>query len=160
MYQHKYFNPRLHETNELENILQTNIIERKTLHEWPLSCVEQLTTGEGKKWIYKSQFGPTVESAFYANARSRLIISGKTLFASEVGYTIMLFEFIEGQRIDELKLSDHKVVTIGRRLIDDIAQIEGNLPPYLDISTEARWQALMEKMLNMLRELVSQGIFK
>lgn len=160
MHQHKYFNLRLHETNELEQILHTKIIRRKILHEWPLSCVEQLTTGAGKKWIYKSQFGPTVESEFYAHAQSRLLISAKTLFTSEIGYTMMLFDFIEGQRIDELELSDHEVFILGQHLIENIAQIEGNLPHYLDISTEARWEALMEKMLNTLGEFVSQGIFK
>jgi hypothetical protein len=33
MHQHPYFDLRLHETDELENILHTDIIERKTLHE-------------------------------------------------------------------------------------------------------------------------------
>lgn len=57
MHQHKYFNLRLHENVELEEILRTKIVERKTLHEWPLSCVEQIITNEGRKWVYKSHLG-------------------------------------------------------------------------------------------------------
>jgi hypothetical protein len=154
MYQHKYFNLYLHHTDEIEKILQTKIIDRKTLHEWPLSCVEQLTTLEGEKWVYKSQFGPTVESEFYANAQSSLLVMGKTLLKSEIGHTIMLIEFIEAQRVDELKLSDDEVVTIGQRLIEKIAQISGNLPHYLNISTEIRWEALMKKMVDTLGRLL------
>ena len=99
MYQHKYFNLRLHDNVELEEILRAKIVERRILHEWPLSCVEQVVTEDGRKWVYKSQFGPTVESQFYANATSKLLVAGKTLYKSESGFVKMLFEFIEAPRI-------------------------------------------------------------
>jgi hypothetical protein len=160
MYQHKYFDLCLHDNNELEEVLQAEIVARKTLHEWPLSCVEQLITSQGDEWIYKSQFGPTVESQFYARARSRLLVAGKTLFSSETGHTNMLFEFIKDPLIKDLNLSDDAVVTAGHSIIENIALVEGELPYYLDISTKIRWEALMENMLDNLRRLVSQGTFK
>ena len=40
---HPYFDLRLHDDQELESHLSTKIVERITLHEWPLSCVQRLT---------------------------------------------------------------------------------------------------------------------
>jgi len=160
MYQHKYFNLCLHNNDELEDFLQTKIIERKTLHEWPLSCVEQLITREGKKWIYKSQYGPTVESEFYGNARSRLLVTGKTINRSEAGYVNMLLEFIEDPLFEDLNPSDETIVAAGHHIIENIAMIEGKLPHYLDISERSLWEALMEKMLENLEKLVSQEAFQ
>jgi thiamine kinase-like enzyme len=159
MYRHKYFNLYLHDNDELEQILQAEIVKRGVLHEWPLSCVELVITNEGSKWVYKSQFGPTVESKFYANARSRLLVSGKTVYTSEAGYVNMLTEFIESPRIEDLNLSDEAIIRAGNDIIKSIAEIEGQLPYYLDISENRLWQALMETMLEKLERLVSQGIF-
>ena len=143
MYRHPYFNLYLHDRDELEKILQAEIVERRTLHEWPLSCVEQLTTNHGDKWIYKSQFGPTVESAFYRNARSSLLATAKTLHTSEAGYVNMLFEFIEAPRFDDLKLSDEAILAAGNDIIENIAKIEGELPHHHDISERKLWQNVL-----------------
>ena len=160
MYQHKYFNLRLHDNVELEEMLQERIVERRTLHEWPLSCVEQINTNEGRKWIYKSQFGPTVEPQFYANAKSKLLVAGKTLYKSESGYVNMLFEFIEAPRLEDLNFSDEAIVAAWNNLSQSIAKIEGNLPFYHDISEKKLWKELMEMMLENLEKLVFQGSFQ
>jgi len=160
MYQHKYFNLRLHDNVELEEILRAKIVERRTLHEWPLSCVEQIITEEGRKWVYKSQFGPTVEPQFYASAKSRLLVAGKTLYRSESGFVNMLFEFIEAPRIRDLDLSDHVIVAVWNNLSQSIAKIEGKLPYYHDISGKQLWKELMEMMLENLETLVSEGSFR
>ena len=160
MYQHKYFNLRLHDNVELEEILRAKIVERRTLHEWPLSCVEQVITNEGSKWVYKSQFGPTVEPQFYANAKSNLLVAGKTLYQSESGFVNMLFEFIEAPRIEDLNLSDHAIVAAWNNVSESIAKIEGKLPYYHDISEKKLWKELMETMLENLEKLVFQGSFQ
>src|SRR5215216_823953 len=160
MYQHKYFNLQLHDNVELEEILRVKIIQRRTLHEWPLSCVEQVITNEGRKWIYKSQFGPTVEPQFYANAKSKLLVAGKTLYQSESGFVNMLFEFIEAPHIAELNLSDHAMIATWNNLSQGIAKIEGKLPYYHDISEKKLWKELMETMLDNLEKLVFQGSFQ
>jgi len=160
MYQHKYFNLRLHDNVELEEILREKIVDRRTLHEWPLSCVEQVITNEGRKWVYKSQFGPTVEPQFYANAKSKLLAAGKTVYKSDSGFVNMLFEFIEAPRIVDLNLSDHAVVAAWNNISQGIATIEGNLPYYHDISEQKLWKELMETMLENLEKLVLQGSFQ
>ena len=160
MYQHKYFNLRLHDNVELEEILRAKIVERRTLHEWPLSCVEQIITNEGRKWVYKSQFGPTVEPQFYANAKSSLLVSAKTLYQSDSGFVNMLFEFMEAPRIEDLNLSDRAIIAAWNNLSQSIAKIEGKLPCYQDLSEKNRWKELMEAMLENLEKLVSQGSFQ
>jgi thiamine kinase-like enzyme len=160
MYQHKYFNLRLHDNVELEEILQVKIVERRTLHEWPLSCVEQVITKAGKKWVYKSQFGPTVEPQFYANAKSKLLVDGKTLYQSESGFVNMLFEFIEAPRIADLNLPDDAIIASWNNLSQSITKIEGKLPHYHDISEKKLWEALMETMLENLEKLIFQGSFQ
>lgn len=55
MHRHRHFDLWLHDDEELVPLLQGQIAERVTLHEWPLSCVQRLTTAQGKKVIYKSQ---------------------------------------------------------------------------------------------------------
>ena len=160
MHQHNYFNLRLHDNVELEELLRAKIVEWRTLHEWPLSCVELVITDEGRKWVYKSQFGPTVESQFYANAKSELLIAGKTLYQSESGFVNMLFEFIEAPRIGDLILSDHAIMAAWNDLSQPIAKIEGKLLYYHDISEKQLWNELMETMVENLEKLVSQGSFQ
>jgi hypothetical protein len=160
MYQHKYFNLLLHDNLELEEVLQANIVERRILHEWPLSCVEQITTHEGRKWVYKSQFGPTVEPQFYANAKSSLLVAGETVYKSESGFVNMLFEFVEAPRMRDLNWSDHAIVAAWNDLGRSIAKIEGELPWYHDISEKLRWEELMETMLENLEQLISRESFQ
>lgn len=159
MYCHKYFNLCLHETTELEEILQDQVVERKTLHEWPLSCVELIITKKGEKHIYKSQFGPTVEADFYARAKSDLIISGKTLRKTKTGYVNMLFDYIEEQPFANLSLTDDEVVAKGKDILKQLENIGNDLPYYLDISCEQNWFTAMGKMLLDLKALVSSGNF-
>lgn len=160
MHQHPHFNLILHDDQELEHLLGIPITGRTTLHQWPLSCVEHIGTGDGGSWIYKSQWGPTVEAAFYAQARSPLLPKARILHQSENGHINMLFEYINAPRMEDLLLSEEEILTIGIEIIEKIAQIEGDPPCFLDFSQESSWQALMEQMLAGLRALVAQGDFK
>jgi hypothetical protein len=125
-----------------------------------LSSVEQVFTDEGRKWIYKSESGPTVEPQFYANAKSELVIAGRTLYQSESGYVNMLFQFIEAPRIEDLNLSDNAIFAPWNSLSQSMAKIEGKLPYYQDISEQKLWKELMETMLENLEKLVFQGSFQ
>ena len=75
--------------------------ERATLHEWPLSCVQRLTTSDGARVIYKSQFGPTVEPQFYAEARSDLLVPARTIYQAK-GHACMLLESVDAPLLEEL----------------------------------------------------------
>jgi hypothetical protein len=61
MHVHPVFtNLFLHTNNELSELLGSAIATRKTIHEWPLSCVQQLVLQNDTKLIYKTQLPPTV----------------------------------------------------------------------------------------------------
>jgi len=158
MHQHRHFNLLLYDDDELEPFVQGSIVERVTLHEWPLSCVQRLTTSDGRRIVYKAQFGPTVESQFYANAKSDLLISGRTIYQSD-GYIGMLLEFVEAPLVENLDLSEGEIARIGRTVTTRIAEITGDLPCFIDVSTEEKWATLVEGMLSSLNRLVSQGAF-
>jgi len=158
MHRHSYFNLWLHDDEELGPLVQSDILERVTLHEWPLSCVQRLTTADGRKLIYKTQRGPTVEPEFYANARSKLLASGETIHRSD-GHVCMLIEFIEGPLIGDLGLPEADAVRIGRVVMEQIAGIAGDLPHWVDVSTGQKWGELAGATLQDLGELIEQGKF-
>jgi hypothetical protein len=159
MYRHPYFDLRLHDDGELVPLVQSDVTERVTLHEWPLSCVQRLTLADGRRLIYKTQFGPTIESEFYARARSALLPWAETVYEAD-GHACMLIEFVEEPRAEELGLGEGEAVRITREVVAQIAAIEGDLPHYLDISDGEKWRALVHAMLRELRALVERNVFE
>lgn len=159
MEDHDYFNLKMHTDDELGEILQTHLQSRQTLHEWPLSCVQLLTTTSGDRYIYKSQFGPTVEAQFYARARSPLLTKAQTLYESE-GYVILLVDYIDGKLLQDRGYSKSELFETGRLLVDAIAHIEGDLPCYQDISTIELWRKYVDRTLQAVRELIQAGTFR
>jgi len=160
MYKHQHYNLWLHDGEELASIVGVPISERTTLHEWPLSCVQRLTTAHGRKLIYNSQSGPepALEPDFYARASSGLLPWAQAVYRSET-HSCMLLEFIEGPRMDNVDLDEEDAVRTGRELLSRIAEIEGELPYASDITDEARWLALVDSTLCDLRGLVEEGKF-
>jgi hypothetical protein len=158
MYPHPYFNLWLHDETELAEALGSAITARTTLHEWPLSCVQCLTLASGRKLIYKSQYGPTSEAAFYAAARSPLLITANTL--SQFDYhTIMMFEYLDAPLLKDLNLVEAEAVQIGHELLMQINAIEGNIPYLVDISTQDAWAKVIGSMVADLHALVAEGKF-
>ena len=153
MHHHPYFDLWLHEDAELKSLVKNGIRERVTLHEWPLSCVQRLTLADGRKVIYKTQFGPTLEPEFYAAARSDLLPWVETVYRSD-GHVCTLSEYIDGPLLQEIDLSEEDVVRMGREVLAQIAAIEGDLPHYLDVSDEARWKSFIDALLTDLGELI------
>ena len=156
MHRHRYFDLYLHDDDELASLLRSPILERVTLHEWPLSCVQRLMTFNGRKVIYKTQFGPTVESEFYANARSPLLVSAETIYRAN-GHACMLIEFVEAPLLEELDLSGQKAVQMGRAIMEEMRGIAGALPYYVDVSTKQQWVKFARDTLKTLGELVDQA---
>jgi hypothetical protein len=159
VYRHPYFDLYLHTDSELGDLLGSPILQRQTLQEWPLSCVQRLTTSDGRKRIYKAQHDPTVEPEFYAQARSSLLITANTIHHTGV-YSAMLFDEIDSPTLEKLNLSESQALAFGRNLLQRIAQIDGELPHYLDVHTEQKWYERMGLVLSDLKGLVEAGIFQ
>ncbi|MBN1810997.1 MAG: phosphotransferase [Anaerolineae bacterium] len=159
MHRHPYFDLWLHDDDELAAFVESDVSERVTLHEWPLSCVQRLALADGRRLIYKTQFGPTVESEFYARARSEILPWAKTIYEAD-GHVCMLVEFVAGPRAEELGLGEEQAIRISREVVAQIAAIEGDLPHYLDIGDGEKWRALVYAMLRDLEGLIERNAFE
>jgi hypothetical protein len=159
VYRHQYFDLCLHDDDELAGLVSDGLAERTTLHEWPLSCVQRVTTSDGRQHIYKAQSGPSVEPEFYACARSSLLVGARTVY-SHGGYSCMLLDPAEGTIVRDQHLRETEITKIGRLVMAQIASIEGTLPAYLDVGSEERWVALVSELARSLRTMCSRGYLR
>lgn len=156
---HSYFDLWLHTEAALEELLRSPLTERTTLHEWPLSCVQSVRTADGRTFIYKVQAEPTAEPAFYAHARSDLLVKTHILDHGR-GPAALLMEAIAGPRLLDLRPSESEAVRIANEVVEQIARIQGDLPAVADLRTEELWCAYATEMLADLRELIEGGTFR
>src|SRR5689334_5239879 len=106
----------MHSDDELAQILGVGILERGTIHEWPLSCVQRLLLADGTKLIYKSQLPPTVETQFYQVASSPLLPGYRIL--DKLGKCdIMTVEWIDAPLLGDVAKNDAELVAHGREVI-------------------------------------------
>jgi len=158
MHRHPTFDLWLHDDEELGPWIGSEILERVPVHEWPLSCVQQLALADGRKLIYKTQ-SATIESEFYAHARSELLPQAKTIYRTG-GQACMLLEYIDAPLIEDLDLPEEEAARIGREVLAQIAEIDGELPYTYDISDVTRWTAFVRALLHDLRQRIEQGAFE
>ena len=158
MQRHPYFDLWLHDDEELSSVLECGIVERVTLHEWPLSCVQQLVLSDGRKLIYKTQ-SMAFEPEFYAHASSRLLPQTQTLYRAD-NHACMLIDFIDAPLIEDLNLPEDEIARIGREVIAQIAQIDGDLPHTCDVGDVDKWTAFMQTLFAELRQQIEQGTFE
>ena len=123
MHLHPHFDLLLHSDEELSALLGAALVERETLHEWPLSCVQRIRLEDGQRWIYKAAARPTVEPEFYAAARSPVLPCTRKLHR-DAHYACLLIEEVHGDRLDSLSLSEADVLHTAARLLRKIAAIE------------------------------------
>jgi hypothetical protein len=166
MHRHLHFSLWMHDDDELASLAGGEIVERVTLHEWPLSCVQRLTLAGGRRLIYKTQYGPTVEPEVYARVRSDLLPWAETIYRADghAGrhpgkHAGMLIEYVNAPMLEDLAPSEEEAVRVGREVQARISAIEGERPHYFDIGDEARWMAYAEAMLDELSWLIEQGAF-
>jgi hypothetical protein len=158
MQPHPYFDLLLHSDAELSTLLQEELSERLTLHEWPLSCVQRLSCASGRRVIYKACRQPTLEAEFYAAARSPLLISCQVLYR-QGAYTCLLLEHLKLPHLSDQGWSERQALIVVRGLLAQIAAIQGDLPYGLDITRRALWQAYVDRILAGLRQLIAEGKF-
>lgn len=161
---------QLHTDDELSRALGAGIVERTTIHEWPLSCVQRVSLDDGRRLIYKSQLPPTVEADFYARAVSPLLPGYRSL--GKLGNCdILILDWIDAPLLRDVARQDTEMVEHGRRLIARINEIHSevrgesggesrdNLPVYLDVGSIEAWRGNAETTMEKLRALVLDGRF-
>src|SRR2546422_732537 len=154
MQTHPFFTDILmHSDDELAESLGSDIVQRETIHQWPLSCVQRLRLGDERKLIYKSQLPPTVEPEFYESASSRLL-PGHRLLEKLGACATMVFDWIDAPLLRDEAKSDIELVEHGRRVVGQIGEIKGELPTYLDIGSAEAWYRVGEVALEKLSTLI------
>lgn len=164
MHKHPYFNLYIHDDHELAALVGGEIVARETLHEWPLSCVERIDArqgGELRRWIYKSQFGPTVEAEFYAATHSDLLGHAQTIYQAD-RHTCTLRDYIDAPLIEDLNLAEAQAAQIVRQVrtqMDEIWQpsTPPDLPYLYDIRTPDQWLALVQSTIQDITALIERG---
>lgn len=158
MVKDSHFDLLLHEDQELERLIGGTLVERETFHHWPLSNVQRIKLSDGRRYIYKANAGQTVEGKFYSNARSPLLVPARILYDAD-GYLCMLLDFVEAQKLSELKLPEEETLLRARVIAERIAEIEGDLPAVCDLRGQEKWGAYVEGTIEMLDRLVKEGKF-
>lgn len=160
MFKHPHFQLYLHGNDELEPILKMRILERSSLHEWPLSSVELLKTEEGKRWLYKSQTEPSVEADFYAKASSPLLLEAIPLKALQANHQHLLIPYLEYPLLETYSFSADECLSVAKTLIAKLAEVRGDFPVYLDLGTAAKWQGVVSHLMRNLEALMRDKTFQ
>ena len=159
MHRHPHFDLWLHDDTELSAALGSTVTGRETIHEWPLSSVQRVRTADGARRIYKVQAPPTLEPAFYARARSPLLVATRVL-PSQGTTAAMVMDEVDALRLTDLRPAEPEAADIAAALTRQIAEIQGDLPTMFDISTEARWAEYFGSALDDMRACVAEGSFQ
>ena len=160
MEQHPVFpRIRLHSDVELAEAIGAEIVERQTIHEWPLSCVQRLVVAGGRRLVYKAQLPPSIEVEFYDRAASSLLPSHRFL-AKVDECQIMTLDWIDAPLLREATRSEGEWAEHGRRLVAQIGDIRGNPPVYLDVGSVDAWSSVVDATLRTLEGLIGAGRFR
>jgi Phosphotransferase enzyme family len=159
MLTHPHFDDLVaHDDADLAQRLGADIISRETIHEWPLSWVQRLRLDDGRTLVYKSQLPPTVEPAFYRAASSPLLPSVRGL--DRLGRcSTMVVDWIDAPTLERLTNDAAGFVEHAGRVVEQLGEISGELPVYLDIGAPAVWRTVCEETFGKLRKLVRTGRF-
>src|ERR1700733_2084242 len=134
----------MHSNSELEQIFHERIVERVTVHEWPLSSVQRITFQSGQRVAYKAQLPPTVEPEFYQRAQSSLLPDYRILGEVE-NCTTMAIGWIEHPSLQSCNLDVDMLVTHGRQVVSHISRLDEDLPVHLNVGTSSKWISAVEK---------------
>jgi len=148
----------LHTDDELSEALDVKVTGRKTVHEWPLSCVQEIYLADGSHLAYKSQLPPTVESQFYEQVSPGLL-PGHLALGTLGACDTMVMEWISSPLLRDTARAEADVVKHGRRLVAMIGELTGDLPSYLDIGSPLAWSALCASVFGKLDRLVTDRRF-
>lgn len=147
-----------HDDADLGRELGSAVVDRETIHEWPLSWVQRLRLEDGRLLAYKSQLPPTVEPAFYRAATSR-ILPGFHVIGRLGGCSTMVIDWVDAPTLGGLGPDEAGLVGHARRVVEQVGEITGDLPVYLDLGSPEAWRVAGAETLGKLRTLAGNGRF-
>jgi hypothetical protein len=140
---------------EIAAALGVGIAERVEVHRWPLSCVQRLRLDDGTSVAYKAQLQPSLETRFYAVARSPLLLPARVL--SEGPCSHLVVPWVTRTSLAAQKLPAADLAEVVTALSKQIAAIEGDVPTYLDLASEPGVHDVVERTVSMACVLVGDG---
>lgn len=146
---HPYFDLELLDDNTLNHYLPAPIIARRTIHEWPLSCVQQITCQDATQHIYKSQAHPSVESAIY-----RSITAAHLLAATVINEHHLILPYVAQTALTRDPAAE------AQHILMHIAAMPRHTPVYQTLNTFDAWLARMHATVSSLQELVHATTFQ
>ncbi len=130
--------------------------------EWPLSCVEKVTTTDGAEWIVKCNHAPcTIEGNFYTLLDRPFLIKPINLH-DEPPYQVIMYPYIEGMPFSKTKHAQKfSAAEIFRQEFAPILQsiYHRELPVYLKIDTSSDFLDTFRNMVFALSELAGSNKF-
>lgn len=159
MQKHEFFDLQLHTDEELSAIYGSRVMQRTTLHEWPLSCVQLVVREDGSRSIYKSQSGPTLEGKALQTLSGDILPTARVLHAAD-GYLIMDIEYIDSPLAESVHMSPDEAVLHGRALVRQIRALTcaDSCPVWLDIGAVDRWVTVARQVFAAYRKVLGKGL--
>src|SRR5689334_120140 len=111
-------------------LLGETIAESHTVAEWPLSRTEKVVLADGRSFAYKTTSPPVIEPEFYAAAGRTRLLPGH----QRVG-NALLVDWIDSPSLADLPLSGKELLAHGTRVVQEIGELQPDLPVYLDVGT-------------------------
>jgi serine/threonine protein kinase len=157
MNKHPYFDLLLLDESELVHHFKQNIFARKTVQEWPLSAVEEITLNDGTVWMLKSVREPlTIEGKFYQQV-NRTFLPATVILYDDLSYQSFLYPRITGNHPSKEHLCTEEILVMMDRLIQMIRSLpQTNLPHRLDVSTPQAFHRQFYHLIEKLHTLIQQ----
>lgn len=147
--------------DEIAERLGSQVVARRTEHAWPLTSTDEIRLADGRRFAYKAQIPPTVESEFYAAVDSPLLAEHHDL-GSTGSTRHLVTAWLDAPRLGAERAGaegEESFVAQARSVVVEIARIDPGAPTYLDFSTEAAWSEIVERTTRRLRRLIDTGGF-
>ncbi len=160
MKKHQFFDLQMLEDDEIRAVVGHPVVSREVLQQWPLSCVEKITTSNETPWILKSNREPCdTEGHFYESINHSAIIKPRYILHHPPCQSI-LYSYVDGTPYSLVNLN--KKIDVVDCFQNDFRPIlrsidQPKLPAYLKLDTEKTFSNTFNAMLLMLTRLVETG---
>lgn len=161
MKRHEYFDLHILENSEIAAVCSSRVIDRITLQQWPLSCVEKITTVDDQQWILKSNHQPCdIEGLFYEQVYHRIILTPLHI-DSRHPYQSIIYPYLEGKAVAESSsMNPGDLEYLFHNYHEPLSAIDHlNLPAYLRFDTEKDYLTAVVFIENTVKDLIHQGLF-
>lgn len=148
-----------HSPKELEAALGERIVAARPLAQNAETALLGIQTVSGAHWVYKGQWGRSIECAFYRQAKSPLLPRFMPLL-EEADRSALLVEFLDASSLASKPPAREAALHCARELSQRVQAVEGDPPVFERLDTPASWRAFVVRTTNGLRQLQADGTVK